>query len=163
MKTLEKAWRIVEYVRAMGNDARDVRDAAHEAHHALDAPMKNKPWTRDNIHYALEVKANAKARAWGRSPSGMAASMMISYELDARAVEKIVCNHIGIEYDDDHWTHVAWMETLHSMRIALPTDFFEEGLRTRLRVPRVHTAAQAIIALAELPIPSARRATRSRR
>lgn len=150
MKTLEKAWRIVEYANAMGNDARDIRDAAHEAHHALDVGMNGKPWTRDNIHEALQASAEKRGRA--------ALASMLSFELDARAVEKLVCVAIGLEYDDEHWQHIMWMETLSNMRVCLPHDgFISHGIAVRIESPRILASVRAILALADAPMPRQRR------
>jgi hypothetical protein len=67
---------LVEEIRRRGSDAVDLRDAAHEAHHALSAGVKGR-WTRVNIAAAIKKK---RRPGWASFD-----------EVLARAVEQIVC------------------------------------------------------------------------
>lgn len=93
-------------VQARGSDARDVRDAAHEACHALQWGV-TRPWTRDNIH--------------AKKPRDRVSG--IRSELLARAVEQLVCAEFAIDCGTvEKWAHVCWMEMLKNERIELPTN-----------------------------------------
>lgn len=130
--------KIVRAIQARGSDAMDLRDAAHEAFHALEINFRGK-WTRDRIHNALCRHARR-----GLSP-GMFNSTMISHELRARAAERAVCQRFGIDYETEKWLHICYMETLQSMHIALPStewilkgmDVAAETLAHRRRVDQI--------------------------
>jgi len=129
---------ILEAVRSRGSDARDLRDAAHEAHHALFAQVRGS-WDREAIHTAL-------VRHSDRSGLGMGA--LISYELDARAVERTVCLRLGVDHDLDKWSHITWMETLKNMRVTLPhMGWVGAGIETRMDRKLIQTAADAVMNL----------------
>lgn len=70
-------------LQAHGVDARDVRDGAHEACHALAWGVPT-PWTRENISEAAPDRFAGKFRA----------------ECVARAVEQLVCESVGAECAD---------------------------------------------------------------
>ncbi len=119
----------VTAVRARGNDARDIRDAAHEACHALDFKVKGK-WTRVAID-------RAKPRRLGEQ---------LMHEILARAVEQLVCRHYEYNCGSvEKWAHTAQMEMLKIDRITLPasSDFaavvkeYMEGLRANMMARRV--------------------------
>ncbi len=57
-----QAAKIIEAVRARGNDPRDLRDAAHEAHHALE--VKAKDWDRD-AGDAPRIQDVSEGAGWG--------------------------------------------------------------------------------------------------
>lgn len=94
-------------IRQRGTDARDLRDAAHEACHALDANVRG-PWERERIHAKLEKICGDRGT-------------MIYYELRARTVEQLVCEDFGLAYDAEKWAGVCYMETLKTMHVALPS------------------------------------------
>jgi hypothetical protein len=128
-------------IRSHGCDATDLRDAAHEAHHALDARVRGK-WSRERIHRALVAKA---------SKSGLGRSTLVSYEIDARAVEWIICERYGIAYDLDAWANTMWWETAKNMNIQLPNDgWIQTAIRMRKESARITRAADAVQAIAEL-------------
>jgi len=102
------AARLVAAVKKRGGEPRDPRDAAHEACHALDAKLTAK-WTRDNIHEALEEYCEGDRGA------------MVYREIRARAVEMLVCQQLGIEYDLESWAHTCFMESMQVGHILLPS------------------------------------------
>lgn len=120
--------------------AADLRDAAHEAHHALFCNLK-KPWTRDNIHASLVRRAN-KLRQ-------LANGELVAYELDARAVEWNVCELFNVAYDVERWADITWWETAKNMRITLPKlEWLVEQITARKVRPRTQKFVDAVLALA---------------
>jgi len=115
---MTRAEQLVAGVRAKGSDARDPRDAAHEACHAIEWKVKRK-WTRDNIHAGRPKLRN---RAFG-----------VRDEITARAVEALVCAELGIEYDLEKWAMTCWMEMLKNEQISLPAgDFLPNAIKARM-------------------------------
>jgi len=114
----------------------DLRDAAHEAHHALFCNVRG-PWTRERIHKAIVRRAN-KLNA-----------ELIGMELMARAVEWIVCERFSIEYDVARWGEVMWWETIKNMRIQLPDPpWVKDAITRRKREETTKRLADAVLALA---------------
>jgi hypothetical protein len=110
---------VVAAVRRRGSDARNLRDAAHEACHALDVGLRG-VWKRERIHTALCRKAT--------EPSGyLDRSELVAAELRARAVEALVCRAFNVDYDIRHWATVCLVETVHSYRILLPSAGWVRG------------------------------------
>lgn len=128
------AERLLKAIRDRGSDARDLRDAAHEACHALSWSVK-KRWTRENIH-----ARKPRARALG-----------VSDEILARAVEQLVCQRLGVDCGSvKKWAMVCWMEMLKNERISLPMDgWLEETITTRMKSRDAARMADAVIGLAE--------------
>ena len=123
---------LVRIVRSRGSDAEDPRDAAHEAAHALRWGVR-KRWTRDNIH-----AKKPEARAYG-----------IADEMEARAVEQIVCGRIGYACGSiEKWAETCWFETLKNEGIALPSPAWIVGcVRRRLDDPGALALAERVLAL----------------
>lgn len=122
---------LVDAVRARGSDARDARDAAHEACHALTWGVR-KDWTRDNIH-----AKKPRNRSEG-----------LSDEISARAVEAKVCEALGIPHDLEKWAGVCFMELIKNERIAVPSfDWLLAAITARLRSPVVAAMASRILEL----------------
>lgn len=119
-------------VQARGSDATTVRDAAHEACHALDARAKK--WDRDSIHRAL-------ARRYRRPVDQVIA------EVRARAVERLVCERLGLAYDAAHWLHIAWLETFKG-GIQTPIDFWQGAVARALTAPATMDMCEQVLALA---------------
>jgi hypothetical protein len=133
--------KLLAAIQAHGCDATDLRDAAHEAHHALFAKVKP-PWERERIHQAL------MRRAKGRLASGQ----LVIYELNARAVEWIVCERFDITYDLTKWADIMWWETAKSLRICLRDIGWVAKLITQRKATAEAIAyADAVIALAGKP------------
>ncbi len=70
---------IIAAVNAQGSNATDLRDAAHEACHALQLGLF-RDWSRLAIHKRLR---------------GLRSAKRMSIEIVARAVEQIVCQRMG--------------------------------------------------------------------
>lgn len=89
-------------VRSMGSDAEDVRDAAHEAFHALENRVAA-PWTRERVHEAMLARYETKppAELW-------------LHELIARILEQVVCSKLGADAGGDlkHWITVSSFEAV---------------------------------------------------
>ena len=130
---------IIAAIRANGSDATDLRDAAHEACHALQWGVKKK-WTRENIH----AKKPKPHRIFG--------DIGVRDEIDARAVEQLVCARLGVECGSvDHWAHICWMESLHNERVLLPAgDWLADQIRLQMRSKRCADLANQVTALATL-------------
>jgi hypothetical protein len=139
---------LVSKIRLLGSDARDLRDAAHEAHHALDAGVPHGKWDRETIHRRLTR---------GRNPGDLLAA-----ELGARAVEQIVCTRLRVECGEiEKWAAVAWMEALKNSGIQLPEpDWIAARVREWMTRPRIVAAAEAVLALRDY---EPKRKSRSRR
>jgi hypothetical protein len=119
------AERIIAAVQAKGNDARDLRDAAHEACHAIAWGVKKK-WTRDNIH-AKKPKRGPLARSQG-----------VFDEISARAVEQLVCADLGVEcWTIEKAATTCWFETLKNEGISLPSpQWIADCVRERMKSPQ---------------------------
>lgn len=124
---------LIAAIRKRGNDATDLRDAAHEAHHALSAGVRG-PWDRESIHRA--VMAMGRADAAGD-------------EIMARAVEQIVCADLGVTTDSiEKWAFWACMEAIKS-GIRYPSlDWFCDAVRAAMKSPEGRRAADRVMALA---------------
>jgi hypothetical protein len=95
---------LVAYGRARGNGSLNVRDAAHEAFHALSVNAKN--WDREKVHAKLCRKFK-RAALW-------------LHELEARAVEQLVCQRLGYDCGPlDKW--VGW-SAMEAIKFRLPYD-----------------------------------------
>lgn len=140
---------------ARGIVTNDLRDGAHEAHHAIFVGLK-KPWTRDNIHEALLKRARrGRVQALKLGVN----ELLVRYELEARAVEWIVCERAGIEYDLSYWSHIMFMETMKNMNILLPHgDEIADAIKIAKQRPLIERAAGHVIALADQPVRRRRRA-----
>lgn len=125
---------LVAAVRARGSDAKDPRDAAHEACHALEWGV-TKRWTRNNIH-AKKPRNRSEA---------------VASEIMARAVEQLVSARVGYDCGPvEKWALVCWMEMLKNEKIALPTDGWLEGaIRLAMERQTTKKMADRIIASAE--------------
>lgn len=142
--------RVIRYVQARGNDTRELRDAAHEAHHALYTGLR-KPWTRDNIHAAVLRIARKQVSRVMPLPD-----LLVRQELNARAVEWIVCERAGLEYDAPKWADVMWWETFKNMNIRLPdVEEVQAAITIAKGRPTIVRAAEAVIALADKPLRDA--------
>ena len=128
------AERFVAAVRERGSDATTVRDAAHEAHHALDAGLSDL-WEREAIHEALCEKRSG-AHLW-------------LAEIEARVIEQLVCEALGADPGGslDHWLCVSAMEAI---KYRLPFAGHAISLRYAERMrsdAKVLAAYEAVLAL----------------
>lgn len=130
-----RADRLVTAIRARGSDAEDVRDAAHEACHALDVGLAD-GWDRESIHAAL-MRRSIPSKA-------------LVYEVHARAVEQQVCRALRVPYDAKAWAHIAWMETLKNGGMLVPAGFFSEAVKNHIGDERVKDLVARVLALGEV-------------
>jgi hypothetical protein len=126
---------LVALCKQHGNDAQNIRDAAHEIFHARAAGTEN--WDREVVHRKLKRVFPRPAFLW-------------LHELKARAIEQLVSKHFGYDCGAlEGWVHTSIMEAIKyglpfaDMEISLPhaTSYLTD--RGVLR------EAQAIIALVE--------------
>lgn len=112
----------------------DVRDAAHEACHALKWDV-TKPWTRANIH--------------AKSPERT--GVRIVHEVTARAVEQLVCADLGAPCDSiAKCAHNCFMELLFNERIRLPSGtWLEDRIREYMERAETLEMAARVLALGE--------------
>jgi hypothetical protein len=140
---------LIAVIRAHGNDATNLRDAAHEAHHAIEAGVPAGKWDRETIHrYVMRMRQGDAARS----------------EIRSRAVEQIVCRRFGVDCGTvEHWSFIACME---AMKYRIP--FFQSvdtvvDLVTRtMATPEAEAMADAVMAL-RAPTLAAKRARRARK
>lgn len=123
MKNLDlekRAARIIEAVNAKDNNARDVRDAAHEIAHVLQirrgARAFRGPYERENIHRQLERLARRDAK---RNVVCYEAQLIV-YEFEARAVEWLVCEALKVPYEVDYWVDTMLLETIRTLGTCPP-------------------------------------------
>lgn len=135
---------LVALCKKHGNDASDIRDAAHEIFHAQTADTQN--WDREVVHKKLvrALKPMGRAGLW-------------LHELQARAVEQIVSKHFGYDCGTlESWVHVSMME---AMKFGLPYAEFDQSMEFAQRYlaqPRIQRFAQEIIDLVEPKTQEAR-------
>lgn len=109
---------LVLLAHARGNHPSDLRDAAHEAFHALSVGLEE-DWDRETIHEAL-VERFGGAELW-------------LHELQARAVEQLVCAEFGVETNPiEHWVHWSILEAI---KFRQPVDMnFDRAVKTTRRL-----------------------------
>lgn len=130
---LPTADEVVAAVRALGSDTTNLRDAAHEAHHAIETGVPNGKWDRETI--SKRVKRMGPGRA--------AAS-----EIAARAVEQVVCERLGVEcapLADRALT--ACMEAIRFREPFMDPTAAVRLIEARLKTAEVQRDADAILAL----------------
>jgi len=113
----------------------DVRDAAHEACHALQWKV-TKPWTRENIHAKCPKRIGDK----------------LVQEILARAVEQLVCADLGAPCDSiEKCAHHCFMEMLQNEKIRLPSgEWLAELIRERMREAPAKELAVRVLALVQV-------------
>jgi hypothetical protein len=85
---------VIAWARRMGSDTDTVRDAAHEASHAIEFGCAR--WDRRSIDVAAFSPRNRR--------------LLVTSEVDARALERIVCEELGVPYDPMEWAKVCLLE-----------------------------------------------------
>jgi len=118
-------------VRSMGCVPRDLRDAAHEAHHAIVG--KAKRWTRDGIHGALCKKLGPAER--------------IADEIMARAVEQLVTKEIAGEAcgNIEHWAMWMCMEAIKDGINGVDPSFAAKAIHSAIESEEGQAAAKRVI------------------
>lgn len=82
-----------------------MRDAAHEASHALDFGIED--WSREEIHACIDERLR---------------TVQLQTEVTARATEMLVCHALKLAYDVEKWAFVSFMEAIKRSRLELPRD-----------------------------------------
>lgn len=121
-------------IQKRGSDARNLRDAAHEACHAIQSGLKGR-WHRDKIHNKLV--------------RGRRAGELVLIEIQARAVEQLVCADLGVDPGTvEQWAEITWWETIKNMKINLPSvEWIAERVRNHMSDKRVRRLADQVILL----------------
>lgn len=135
MTNEQRAARIIETCRKYGSDATNFRDAVHEAHHALDAGVKPGKWDRESIHKKLiGVPYKTKSNDWGEYRVRTNRAELLRYEVEARAVEQLVCRALKIDIEDvEHWAWYAVIEMQKGCGFSLPLERFAQIVERRMR------------------------------
>lgn len=127
---------LLAVVRARGSNPRGLRDATHEACHALDVRLEP-PWTRDRIHRAIEDICDNEPET--------RCERLVGFELKARAVEHVICMSNGVPHDLTAWSNTMWMETASSLGIFIPRPETLPGMIKNLtRTPAVRAMVARI-------------------
>lgn len=122
-------------IRARGSDARDLRDAAHEACHALAWNVKGK-WTRKKIEASNPYRSRAKML------------LGVNDEITARAVEQLVCARLGVECDPvSRAVMTMCMETVKFEGIKLPYNEMVMAVEARMESKAAAEMAERVLAL----------------
>lgn len=134
---------IVAWARSMGSAADTVRDAAHEASHALEFGCVR--WDRRSVDEAAFAPRNR--------------SLLVTSEIDARAVERIVCEELGLTYEPLRWAEICLLEQakLGLYRAFPPTAAtLVAAAEVRMSLPHVLKRATVILMMAcrEEPVPA---------
>lgn len=124
----------VEAIRRRGSDAGDVRDAAHEACHAVDLKIIEGTWDRVTIHEALELRYRETVD-------------QVICEAQARAVEMLICDHFEEPYDLHNWAFISFMETSQRQNTQVPVGFYESSIRLHAKLPKTLKLVEAVLAL----------------
>lgn len=132
---LDEPHALVRLCRRRGNDASDLRDAAHEIFHART--VVGKDWDREVVHAKLVRAFKVGADLW-------------VHEMQARAVEQLVCRHYGHGCRElEHWVNMSIMEAI---KFRLPYGEYDASLacaRIAMTSSRVLSEVAAIIRLAD--------------
>lgn len=136
--------RLLAAVSSRGNDAIDIRDAAHEACHGIQARHRGS-WERESLHRGLLQRSRKSILAeltYSYAP-------LIAWELDARAVEQIVCAKLAVVcWSIKTTSDITFHETLHHFKIRLPSiGWIEEQVTQRLERPALQRMADRVLAL----------------
>lgn len=139
---------LVDAIRRRGCDARDLRDAAHEACHALDLGLSGS-WGRERINAALLAKVKRPQQSLDLEVTlyGHAVDLgeFVAAELRARAVESMVCRAFDVKYDVARWAGVSFAETLVRYQLRLPSvEWMLEGIDLHMENPETLRIAQRI-------------------
>lgn len=147
-----RAARIIAAVQARGSDAADLRDAAHEAHHAIE--FKARRWDRTSIHRAVEAGSKRRAHVLA-SPSIIA----MTDEVTARAVEQMVCSELGVDCGSvTSWATITLLEA-QKQGIPVPgVEWIVERVHVAMGRESTRRAVARIIALSEIPARKTRAA-----
>jgi hypothetical protein len=129
--------KLIRAVCVRGSNACDVRDAAHEACHALDYGIPEGDWDRETIHGVATDRSRSDA---------------VRSELLARGVERLVCERLGQPLEDpEEWILVAAMEAIKGLGASMPYDAWREGIEEAYVSRDAAEMAERILALGGSP------------
>lgn len=128
---------------AAGVDGEDnVRHIAHEVCHALEWELRQ-PWTNDRVH---------------RASRRMIPSERIASEVTARAVERIVCERLGVSPDNgwykgiESWAAITLIESARNgLNAGITVAEFSDAVRSAMVDSDVLALADRVLAIAEGP------------
>ena len=129
--------KLITIVQQFGSDAQDVRDAAHEACHAIDCYVPEGDWDRETIHQHVLDKY-------------LSAGEWVAAEVFARAVEWRVCEKLSIPYDLDNWAMISFMETFKNMNLMTPADFWAPAIETVYKRSKSVRLAEEVLHLCQM-------------
>jgi hypothetical protein len=137
---------IVHAVQRYGSDADDLRDAVHEACHALEVDVPRGDWDRETIHDGIMACYRKRSSAITRS---FQLAAIIRFEVTARAVERLICAKFDVDIGDPrHWANIACIEAARGVGIKLPSpDWFLEQVEKAEPTDRVQQTITRILAL----------------
>lgn len=103
---------IIDLARSKGSNAKNLRDAVHEAIHGLQ--LGTDDWSRRNLTESFDAAEDRLN--------------FFAWECEARGAEWLACERAGIEYDLASWAAIA---TLESAKQGMPfkMEDFEKGIR----------------------------------
>lgn len=138
---------LVKLISSAGNDARNLRDAAHEAAHALQMNIPKGQWERDSIHDALCTQAREFSRG-KRDSLQQAHNFLWRSEIYARAVEQIVCRDLNIPTDPvEVWANNAFMEASMMGIQGLTLAQLGQKIHKAMKTKTVRKLADRVMAL----------------
>jgi hypothetical protein len=130
-----RAAAIIAYVNERDSGARDLRDAAHEAHHALAVELEGS-WERERLHHAMVRR--------GRS-------YLLQSEIEARAVEQLVCVALDVAPGKDiaGWALVSCFEAIKTGLDIGPPEPIERAIERAMKRDSIRAAADRVLALGD--------------
>lgn len=131
---------VLRAVRDRGSDVEDLRDAAHEACHALEFFVPDGEWDRESIDAYCQAaiqKHKARARAFA-----------LRSEIFARAVEQVVCADLGAKCPPvEMCAMTACKEAIAVDRVHYDLPLFILGVKEAMKTAQVRQMADRVIAL----------------
>ena len=107
---------LLNLLREKGIRSNSLRDAVHEASHAVKCGCPDDRWgDREAIHAAVCRRHPRPA-------------LQVREEIEARAAEWEACERYGIDYDAESWAFTAGMESIKN-GVSMPYDAWLHGIR----------------------------------
>lgn len=135
---------IIRAIRDRGSDADTLRDAAHEACHALEFSVPEGEWDRDSIDNYAQSAIQKKGRE--------ARVFALRSEILARAVEQLVCRAVGAECPAvEACALVACKEALTIDRVMIDPQLFVVGVKNCMGSVEAKKMLDRVLALPAAP------------
>jgi hypothetical protein len=126
----DACFNVIAVIRSKGSDTDNVRDAAHEASHAIQHRLRR--WDRRLVDLHMgRMRPRPRLRS----------------EAIARAVEQLVCRELGVPYEPKEWHRTAVLEagiTYPDLR-DLDIDTFSEMVDDELYEATAQAIAKRIV------------------